>query len=120
MRRAIAIALLAVCPAALSSGCGESAMAERARLGEETYVRECARCHMTDGRGVRGVYPNLADNPIVTLESPEAAIETVVEGRDAMPAFGGVMPAQRIAAVVTYVRRAWGNDASSVTAAQVK
>jgi len=120
MRRAIAIALLAVWPASLWSGCGENATAERARLGQETYVRECARCHMTDGRGVRGVYPNLAGNPILTLESPEAAIETVVDGRDAMPAFGGVLPAQRIAAVLTYVRHAWGNDASPVTAAQVK
>jgi alcohol dehydrogenase (quinone), cytochrome c subunit len=120
MRRAIAIALLAVCPASLSAGCGGSAKAERARLGAETYVRECARCHMMDGRGVRGVFPNLAGNPIVTLESPEATIETVVDGRDAMPAFGGVMPAQRIAAVITYVRHAWGNDASSVTAAQAK
>jgi mono/diheme cytochrome c family protein len=119
MRRAIAIALLAVCPT-LSSACGESALTERTRLGAETYVRDCARCHMTDGRGVRGVYPNLAGNPILTLESPEAAIETVVDGRDAMPAFGGVMPAQRIAAVITYVRHAWGNDASPVTAAQVK
>jgi mono/diheme cytochrome c family protein len=120
MRRAIAIALLTACPAAFAAGCGESALTERARLGEETYVRECARCHMPDGRGVRGVYPNLAGNPIVTLESPEAAIATVVQGRDAMPAFGGVMPAERIAAVVTYVRRAWDNDASPVTAAQVK
>src|SRR5215212_967774 len=111
MRRVIAVALLAGLPASLSSGCGEDATRERARLGAETYVRECARCHMTDGRGVRGVYPNLAGNPIVTLASPEAAIATVVQGRDAMPAFGGVMPAQRIAAVVTYVRRAWDNDA---------
>jgi mono/diheme cytochrome c family protein len=102
------------------SGCGEAAAQERAMKGQTVYVRECARCHMLDGSGVPGVYPNLAGNPIVTLETPEPATEVVLEGREAMPAFGGTLPVQKIAEVVTYIRSAWGNRASAITPAQAK
>jgi mono/diheme cytochrome c family protein len=102
------------------AGCGNGAAAERATQGETVYVRECARCHMVDGSGVPGVYPNLAGNPIVTLESPEPTIETVLEGRESMPAFGGTLPVQKLAEVITYVRASWGNHASPVTPAQAK
>jgi len=81
--------LVAVAVLVAFGGCGKGAAEERAARGETVYVRECARCHMVDGSGVSGVYPNLAGNPIVTLESPEPVIETVLEGREAMPAFGG-------------------------------
>jgi mono/diheme cytochrome c family protein len=75
---------------------------------------------MTDGGGVPGVYPNLAGNPIVRLPSPELTIETVLEGRGAMPGFGGQIPEQNIAAVISYIRRAWHNNASPVAARQAK
>jgi mono/diheme cytochrome c family protein len=111
----VAIAVLLAC-----GGCGKGAAEERAARGETVYVRECARCHMVDGSGVSGVYPNLAGNPIVTLETPEPVIETVLEGREAMPGFGGTLPVQKLAEVMTYIRGAWGNDASPVTPAQAK
>ena len=106
--------------ALLLAACGTGPADERALRGETVYVRECARCHMVDGGGVPGVYPNLAGNPIVTLDSPEPRIETVLEGRESMPAFGGTIPVQKIAEVITYVRGAWGNDASPITPAQAK
>jgi alcohol dehydrogenase (quinone), cytochrome c subunit len=100
--------------------CGKEAAEQRAVKGETVYVRECARCHMVDGSGVAGVFPNLAGNPIVTLESPEPAIAVVLEGREAMPAFEGTLPLQKLAEVLTYIRSAWGHDASPVTPAQAK
>src|SRR4051794_35973405 len=59
--------------------CGQGAAEERVAKGQTVYARECARCHMTDGTGVPGVHPNLAANPIVTLENPEPTIEIVLE-----------------------------------------
>jgi|SRR5215212_1386118 len=101
------------------SGC-EDPHDERVALGKEVYTEDCSRCHMQNGRGYPGVYPNLADNPIVELESPEAAIEIVLDGRESMPGFGGELPVQKLAAVVTYIRQAWGNDAPGVTPAQLR
>jgi mono/diheme cytochrome c family protein len=120
VRTAFAIVLVTAAAGVAGAGCGESAGAERARAGHEVYVRECARCHQLDGRGQAGVYPNLAGNPIVTLASPEPAIEIVLEGRGGMPGFGGAVSEQKLSAVVSYVRGAWGNDASPVSPAQVK
>jgi mono/diheme cytochrome c family protein len=116
-RPLVPVAALAL--AAGFSGCGSDAAA-RIPLGRQVYVRECSRCHLLGGRGYPGVYPNLAGNPIVTLNSPEPMIEIVTRGRGGMPAFGGQLPDQKVAAVISYVRQAWGNDASAVSPAQVK
>src|SRR4051794_24033580 len=96
--RAIALVL----PALMAAGCGADRVDERAVAGKEVYLRECARCHMIDGTGYAGVYPNLRHNPIVELFSPEPMIEIVDEGREAMPAFGTELPAQKLADVITY------------------
>jgi mono/diheme cytochrome c family protein len=101
------------------SACGD-ATGQRVADGRHVYLRECARCHVTNGRGYPGVYPNLAGNPIVKLDSPEPVIQIVTEGREAMPAFGGQIPEQQLAAVISYIRHAWGNGASAVTPSQVK
>src|SRR5215212_3834268 len=108
------VVLVAVAITALTA-CGRENGEQRAAAGQEVYVRECARCHMTSGTGVAGVYPNLRRNPIVTLENPEAMIEIVLEGRESMPAFGTQLPEQKLAQVISYVRRAWGNNASTVS-----
>jgi mono/diheme cytochrome c family protein len=110
-------AVVALAP--LAAGCGQDPREERVALGKEVYARECARCHLESGRGYPGVYPNLRGNPIVTLDSPEAVTDIVLKGREGMPAFEGELPEQRIAAVITYIRHAWHNDASGVTPAQV-
>jgi cytochrome c oxidase subunit 2 len=75
---------------------------------------------MLDGSGVRGVYPSLAGDPIVRLPRAELTLDVVLSGRRAMPGFGGQLPVQQLAAVVTYIRRSWGNRASAVSAADVK
>jgi len=38
----------------------------------------------------------------------------------AMPQFGWLLDDSQVAAVVTYIRNAWGNSAPSVTASDVK
>jgi mono/diheme cytochrome c family protein len=106
--------------AALAAGCGRGSREDELTHGKEVYTQECSRCHMVDGSGVEGVYPNLDRNPIVDLDSPEPTIDIVLRGREGMPAFAGQIPDQEIAAVITYIRQAWSNHASSVSPSQVK
>jgi mono/diheme cytochrome c family protein len=110
-------AFAAVLAAALGAGgCGVRGDATaRVAQGEKVFTENCAICHQADGSGYAQVYPNLAGNPIVRLGDPAPVIETVLHGRGSMPGFAGELSPEQIAEVVTYVRHAWGNDASSVT-----
>jgi mono/diheme cytochrome c family protein len=117
LKRVCAAAVTAL--ALVGAGCGQDPREERVALGKEVYARECARCHLESGRGYQGVYPNLRGNPIVTLDSAEPVTDIVLEGRAGMPGFGGELPQQKIAAVITYIRQAWHNHAPGVTPSQV-
>jgi mono/diheme cytochrome c family protein len=88
-------------------------------VGEQIYAAQFAACHMADGSGEVDLYPPLVDNPFVT-GYPEAVIEIVLFGRDAMPPFDGVLSDHEAAGVVTYIRNAWTNDASIVTEEDVQ
>jgi mono/diheme cytochrome c family protein len=114
------IVLVVFGTAALGAGCGHGSREDQLTYGKEVYTQECSRCHMVDGSGIEGVYPNLDRNPIVDLDSPEPTIDVVLRGREGMPAFAGQIPDQEIAAVITYIRQTWSNHASSVSPSQVK
>lgn len=88
-------------------------------MGEAEYPEYCAACHQMDGTGVEGVYPALAESPFVTVEDPGPLIGIVLTGRAGMPHFRDYLTEQEIAAVLSYVRNAWGNDASPVSEEQV-
>ena len=55
----------------------------------------------------------------MTASDATAMIATIEHGRSSMPAWKGQLSPGDIAAVVTYVRGAWGNGASPVTEADV-
>ncbi len=97
----------------------EPTEAELISMGEPLYEQNCARCHGADGGGLGGTYPMLAGSDMVTGD-PEPVIEVIVHGRGAMPAFGGEFNNEEVAAVVTYIRNAWGNDASAVSPGDVE
>lgn len=86
--------------------------------GEEVFLRQCASCHQASGEGVAGVFPELAGNPFVTGEA-QPVIDVVVHGRGGMPAFGTILDDESIAAVVSYIRGAWENDAEGVSVQEV-
>jgi mono/diheme cytochrome c family protein len=115
----LALPLSAAVAAMILSACGsrEQWGVER---GKEVYTENCSACHQPDGRGYDDVYPNLAGNPIVRLEDPGPVIEIVTRGRGSMPSFGEQLPNHKLAAVITYIRAAWGNDEPGVRPAQVK
>ena len=98
--------------------------------GGEIYKQHCKDCHGTEGEGAAGAYPPLAANRSVTLASPLNTIRSVLDGGYApatkvnsrpygMPPFAHNLNSEEIAMVVSYVRNAWGNRASAVTALEV-
>jgi len=102
-----------------------AAAQEKAALGqqgEKVYAARCADCHRQNGQGLPNVFPALANNSFVTGD-PHGVIQILLEGRRGsmgrMPAWKAILTDQEIAAVVTYIRQAWGNQAEPVTPEQV-
>ncbi len=87
-------------------------LAELMERGEQVYGSICASCHQADGSGSPPAFPALAGNTEM-LDDVEWHIDTIVNGvsGSAMPAFRSTLNPVEIAAVVTYERNAWGNDA---------
>lgn len=95
------------------------AEAEALVAGEQIYNNVCIACHQPDGKGIEGIYLPLAGNPAVTLEDPTYLITVLLNGRGGMPRFNTTYDDDELAAIATYVRQTWENDASAVTAEQV-
>lgn len=84
----------------------------------------CAVCHQPDGLGVLGQFPPLARADLV-VGDPATLAKIMLHGmegpveRDGVE-YDGLMPrapwddAESIAAVMTYIRRSWGNEAGPV------
>ena len=100
--------------------------ATRFAIGQQLYTRHCADCHGEQGEGARGAYPALAHNRVVTMATPANLVQTVLHGGYApttagnprpygMPPFRQTLDDTEVAAVLTYIRQAWGHTASAVT-----
>nr|WP_220493798.1 cytochrome c oxidase subunit II [Shewanella sp. SG41-4] len=79
--------------------------------GEQVYATTCAACHQATGAGLPGAFPSLIGSPVVT--GPVSGhIEIVMHGKPgtAMQAFSSQLSPQKMAAVITYERNAWGNN----------
>ena len=98
--------------------------------GAQVFARVCSACHQATGLGVPGVYPPLARSPWL-LRDGATPVRIVllgiqgpidVEGRT----YNGLMPTWRaalndaeIAAVLTYARSHFGNEAPPIEASTV-
>lgn len=89
------------------------------RKGEVLYIEYCADCHQADGRGWADLYPNFAGNPIITLSDPSPIIETVLYGQGSMPPFNERLNPDQLSMILSYIRNAWGNQASAVSPRQI-
>ncbi len=98
--------------------------------GSKIYKKHCEDCHGASGQGAPGIYPPLAGNRAVIMDPPVNTIRSVLNGGYppsttgnprpfGMPPFAQVLRDGEIALVLSYIRNAWGNRASLVTAAQV-
>ena len=66
---------------------------------------------------MKGLAPALAGSSWVN-GSPDAVVRIVLNGKAdelAMPALGSALDDATIAAILTYIRKSWGNDASPIS-----
>jgi mono/diheme cytochrome c family protein len=98
--------------------------ADQARFaaGAEIYQNICINCHQPDGRGKEHLAPALVGSKYA-LAMPAVPTRILLGGKEGTV---GLMPPlamltdEQIAAVLTFVRREWGNTASPVNPAIVK
>jgi ubiquinol-cytochrome c reductase cytochrome b subunit len=120
-------------PAGTASTSGSTAQGTtpaKAGNGASVYSTNCISCHGAQGEGVPSSFPPLAGNPFVTGD-PKPVIGVLLNGLNGkidvkgqsysgqMPPWKGTLSNAQIADVITYIRNAWGNKASTVTEAQV-
>ena len=89
--------------------------------GRAVFNMQCIACHQPDAKGVPAQFPPLAGNTDIFLarDFPARVVLFGLSGRiavhgqrfnGAMPPLGDVLKDEEIAAVVNYVRGAFGND----------
>jgi cytochrome c6 len=86
--------------------------------GEPLFAENCSACHQVTGLGIPGAFPALKGNAYVQGPALPVA-STVINGRAGMPSFKEELTSVQVAAILTYVRSAWGNTAGPVDVATV-
>jgi mono/diheme cytochrome c family protein len=100
------------------------------KLGARIYKDNCAGCHQSAGEGVPRIYPPFAGNEAILMRNPVNAIRITLNGGFppstkgnprpfGMPPFAHLLGDDEVAAAVTYIRGAWGNNAAPVAPAEV-
>lgn len=133
--RAIAVYLKSL-PHSASTAVSESPPASQAenqpalKLGAALYEKHCTDCHKASGEGAPPHFPPLAGNRSLLLAQPTNPIRALLHGGYppstggnprpfGMPPFLNTFSDEEAAAVLSYVRNAWGNRAPMVTVQQV-
>lgn len=99
--------------------------------GKTVFNAQCAACHQANGQGVPGAFPPLADSEwvVASRDIPIAIVHDGLQGpidvkdqtyEGMMPAFKDTLSNDEIAAVLSYVRQEWGNQAEPITGRQVE
>jgi mono/diheme cytochrome c family protein len=99
--------------------------------GKAVYENICGLCHNNDGTGKAGQAPPfvgsdyVAGNPNRMIRIPLAGLAgpLTVAGQAynlSMPAMGAALSDEDLSAVLSYIRKSWGNGASLITPEQVK
>ncbi len=94
------------------------------------YAQFCASCHQRDGLGADRTISALARNRSTLSNDPTSVVHLVLTGGTSsetqhsphvftMPSFA-TLADDEIAEILTFVRTSWGNQASPVTATQIK
>jgi mono/diheme cytochrome c family protein/glucose/arabinose dehydrogenase len=96
---------------------------KRFTAGGEIYKNLCEGCHGADGREQPGSTPTIAGAPNV-VGPAGIPIRVLLHGKEGpiglMPAHGDSLSDAEIAAVLTYIRRAWGQTAAPIDAPEVQ
>lgn len=98
--------------------------------GAQIYAMTCVACHQVNGGGMPAQYPPLASSEFVT-GNEQRLIHIVLRGltgevevegemfKGEMPGWAPALNDAQVAMVLTYIRKAFGNNAPPVTAERV-
>jgi mono/diheme cytochrome c family protein len=107
------------------------AKGQNGTVGEKVYKTKCLVCHQADGGGVPNLNAPLDGATNVVGNDIARLVKIIRYGYNERIALDGfyysnAMPANadltstQIAAVLTYIRKSWSNQAAEVTVAQVQ
>lgn len=93
--------------------------------GAKIYEERCVRCHGDDGQGESRAYVPLVGNRALLRDPPANLVQVVLGGAFpastagnprpfGMPPFATELGDEEVAAVLSYIRNAWGNRAAAV------
>lgn len=90
------------------------------QLGQQSYRSRCTYCHLANGQGMK---KSLVNSKWVQ-GNDRNLIRILLQGKqgeaEVMPGFAAEMDDAQIASLLTYIRRAWGNEAQPVDASVVR
>jgi mono/diheme cytochrome c family protein len=100
------------------------------RAGEAIFADNCSACHQSAGEGVPNLFPPLRGDSALQARDPTTSLRIILAGSRsvptpaaptplAMPAFAWKLDDRQIAAVATFVRNSWGNEAPPVSERRV-
>ncbi|MBL0419896.1 c-type cytochrome [Ramlibacter sp. AW1] len=124
--RAMAVFLREVPETDASPDSAPPAGAALRERGARLYAEHCAACHGEQGQGIAGAYPPLAGNRAVTMPVTANLVQVVMYGGFppatqghprpfGMPPFALELSDAEVAAVLSFIRGAWGNSAGAVS-----
>lgn len=113
MKARVIVSAVALACAAVSAG---SAFAQQDGAG--LFAQNCSACHQPMGQGIPGAFPALVGDQLL-LSDPRNPAYIVTHGRGGMPNFSEDLSDAQIAAILSYVRSAWGNSAPPLDASLV-
>jgi mono/diheme cytochrome c family protein len=99
--------------------------------GSLLYAKLCENCHGKDGKGLKGLYPPLAQADYLLVTDPGILACMVKQGvsdsiivngqlyNQAMPGFPTLTPVD-ITNLLNYISNEWGNERAYITADQVE
>jgi len=120
---------------ALDTASGDSAEARVVQAGSIQYDIHCGTCHLPTGEGSAETGPPVLGSPVVLDADPASLINITLYGAQLpkvapspewqargwkrMEAYAGKLSDEQIAALLSYMRQAWGHEAGAVSAEQV-
>ncbi len=103
------------------------------KIGSDVYEEYCSECHKASGRGAFMKAPPLVGSAIVQSADSSSLINVILYGAhpdsrlpapfgawESMKGFRQKLDDTQVAALASYLRAAWGHDASSVEPEDVK
>lgn len=95
-------------------------------IGKKVFTANCVACHQSTGLGQAGQFPPLVASEWVVGDAPNRITAILLHGIQGPlqvngATYNGAMPAweslgdEKVAAVLTYIRSEWGNNAPAIS-----